>query len=158
MKELLLYRKRLIPNECLRLKDDIILYQSEDKIVTRWQTLHPRKDMDHGYSLYLPKEGIKVSKFYRADNSLLYWYCDIVDYEFDEKAGSCTTTDLIADVIVMPDGFVKVLDLDELAEASKIGLIDSFLLQKALHRTNTLLNIIYRNEFETYKRMIEEFE
>lgn len=158
MKELILYRKRLIPNECVRLKDDILLHRSEDRFITRWKTLHPRKDMDHGFSLYLPKEGIKVSKFYREDNSLLCWYCDIVDYEIDEEAGTCITTDLLVDVIIMPDGFVKVMDLDELADAVQAGYIDTDTLQRALLRTNTLLNSIYRNEFITYKQMIEEFE
>lgn len=158
MENLILYRKRLIPNECIRLKDDVLLHQSEDRIITRWQTLHPRKDMDHGFSLYLPKEGIKVSKFCREDNSLFCWYCDIVDYEFDEEARTCTTTDLLVDVVIMPDGFVKVLDLDELADAVRTGLIDTDTLQRALLRSDALLNSIYRNEFAAYKQMIEEFE
>ena len=158
MKELTIYRKRLIPNECILLKDDVILHQSADQIVTSWQTLHPRKDFDHGYSLYLPHEGLKISKFYRADNSLLYWYCDIVDYVFDEESATLTTIDLLADVIIMPDGFVKVLDLDELADALSLGLIDDDTLQRALTRLNTLLNCIYRDEFIAYKKVIEAYE
>lgn len=158
MKELTIYRKRLIPNECILLKDDVILHQSADQIVTSWQTLNPRKDFDHGYSLYLPEEGIKISKFYRADNSLLYWYCDIVDYVFDEESATLTTIDLLADVIIMPDGFVKVLDLDELADALSLGLIDDDTLQRALTRLNTLLNCIYRDEFIAYKKTIEAYE
>lgn len=158
MKELTIYRQRLIPNECILLKDDVILHQCEDKIVTSWRTLHPRKDFDHGYSLYLPKEGVKIGKFYRADNSLLFWYCDIADYVYDEKTATLTTIDLLADVIIMPDGFVKVVDLDELADAHALGLIDSDTLQRALTRLNTLLNCIYRGEFIAYKKMIEEYE
>ena len=45
-----LYRKRLIPEECIPLKDDIILYMDDEVIVTKWNTLKPRKDFHHGYS------------------------------------------------------------------------------------------------------------
>ncbi|MDE6974158.1 MAG: hypothetical protein K2P38_13910 [Lachnospiraceae bacterium] len=38
-----LYRRRIIPDECVMLKDDIILYCSRERIVTSWNTLHPKK-------------------------------------------------------------------------------------------------------------------
>ncbi len=158
MKELHLYRKRLIPNECVRLEDDIILYRNDEMIITGWKTLHPRNDMDHGFSLYLLNEGIKVGKFCRKDGSLLCWYCDIVDYTYDEETSTLTTTDLLADVVIMPGGFVKVLDLDELADALSLGLIDTDAMQRALVRLNNLLNCIYRDEFTVYQKMIEEYE
>ena len=91
-------------------------------------------------------------------NAIEVAYASDVDYEIDEEAGTCITTDLLVDVIIMPDGFVKVMDLDELADAVQAGYIDTDTLQRALLRTNTLLNSIYRNEFITYKQMIEEFE
>ena len=34
--ELQIYRKRLIPEECILLKDDIIVEQNEDYILTKW--------------------------------------------------------------------------------------------------------------------------
>ena len=74
MTEPILYRKRLIPEECILLKDDIILEYNDDIILTKWNALKPKKDLHHGYSCYFKKEGYKVSKFYQADNSLLYWY------------------------------------------------------------------------------------
>ena len=101
-----LYRKRLIPSECILLKDDIIISCDENVILTKWNTLKPKKDLHHGYSCYLLKEGIKVSKFYREDNSLIYWYCDIVDYQFNEDKSELVATDLLADVLIYPDGFV----------------------------------------------------
>ena len=111
MKVPILYRKRLIPDECILLKDDIIISCDENVILTKWNTLKPKKDLHHGYSCYLLNEGIKVSKFYREDNSLIYWYCDIVDYQFNEDNSELVATDLLADVLIYPDGFVKVLDL-----------------------------------------------
>ena len=45
---------------------------------------------------------------------MLFWYCDIVDHTFDTATDTYIFTDLLVDVIVYPDGFVKVVDLDEL--------------------------------------------
>ena len=106
-----LYRRRIIPSECIHLKDDVILSCDEEHIVTSWLTLHPKKDLHHGCSCYYLQEGFKVSRFYNEKNSLLYWYCDIVDYEYREKEDTYIVTDLLADVIVYPDGFVKVVDI-----------------------------------------------
>ncbi len=149
-----LYRRRIIPDECIELKDDRILRCDEDVIVTAWRALHPKPDLDHGYSAYFLKEGIKVSQFRLADESLLYWYCDIVDYEFNDSGTRLTATDLLADVVIYPDGFVKVLDLDELAEAAKNKLIDEATLHDVLLRVNHLLTTIYNGKFGKYQDAI----
>jgi hypothetical protein len=73
MSTLQLYRKRLIPAECLLLKDDVIVEANDEVVITSWKTLNPKTTFDHGCSCYFLKEGYKVSKFYRADNTLLYW-------------------------------------------------------------------------------------
>ena len=73
-----LYRRRLIPDELIELKDDIILSHENNVLVTKWEVLHPRHDFTHGYSAYFFDDGVKVSKFLKADGSLLYWYCDII--------------------------------------------------------------------------------
>ena len=39
-----LYRRRLIPDECLHLKNDHIIHISKDIIVTKWNTIHPKAD------------------------------------------------------------------------------------------------------------------
>ncbi len=151
----ILYRKRLIPEECILLKDDVVLYHDEDVIVTAWHSLKPRKDLHHGYSCYYLKEGFKVSKFYQEDGSLLYWYCDIVDYTYEETTDTYITTDLLADVLIYPDGFVKVVDIDELVTALEQNLISESLLKKSLLRLNHLLTLIYDGRFETMKQQIE---
>lgn len=158
MENITLYRRRLIPDEIVHLKDDMVLYHDDTVIITKWKTIKPRKDMDHGFSAYLLKEGIKVSKFYRADNSLLYWYCDIVDYEYDSAKNSYTSTDLLADVVLYPDGKIKVLDLDELAEASVKDLITKEQLHSALIRTDMLLTTMYSGEFSRYTNLIDRYD
>ncbi len=154
MEKPILYRRRLIPDERILLKDDVILRCDDDVIVTSWNTLHPKGEFDHGMSAYLLKKGIKVSKFCRSDNSLLCWYCDIVDYEFVRPV--LTVTDLLADVIIEPDGASRLVDLDELVEAAERGLISEKTLHSVLLRVNGLLQTIYNGEFHTLQQLIED--
>lgn len=155
MSNLTLYRKRLIPEECILLKDDKIVKQTEDVIITSWDTLNPKSAFQYGASCYFLKEGIKVSKFYRQDGSLYCWYCDIVDYEFT-KSDVLVTTDLLADVSISPNGCVKVLDLDELTEALDKGLLTIEQLKLALLRLNRLLSLIYSGEFGKLQAQLDD--
>lgn len=152
-----LYRKRLIPEECILLKDDIVLHRDEQIIVTGWNSLKPRKDLHHGFSCYYLSRGIKVSRFYQKDNSLLFWYCDIVDYDHDEGTDTYIVTDLLADVIVYPDGFVKVVDLDELVTARQAGILSEDMLSKALLRLDYLLKAIYAGDFPKLQKPTEDY-
>lgn len=153
-----LYRKRLVPMECVELKDDVIVYQDADRIVTIWNTLKPKKEFSHGISYYVMNEGIKVSKFYRDDNSLTYIYVDIIDTEYNREEDKFIFTDLIADVIVNENGNYRVVDLDELADAFKTNIISKDFIVASLHRLNNLLLSIYNGSFEEYVRFIERFE
>lgn len=143
----ILYRKRLIPDECILLKDDSILEVTEDHILTRWNTLKPKKILHHGDSCYYLNKGVKVSRFYTRDNLLICWYCDIVSYELNEDKTSLTSTDLLLDILVYPDKSFKILDMDELAQAHAERLISDELLQRSLLTANHLLNDIYDNTF-----------
>lgn len=151
----ILYRRRIIPEECILLKDDVILSCDEEHIITSWNALHPKKDLHHGMSCYFLKEGFKISKFCHEDDSLLYWYCDIVDYNYNSSDNSLIVTDLLADVIIYPDGFVKVVDLDELVTALESRSISLDTLKSSLMQLNKLLNLIYSNQFDTLKAYIE---
>ena len=156
MELLKLYRKRIIPEQMILLKDDRIERSDDEMIITSWTTLNPKTEFSHGCSCYFLKQGLKVSKFYRSDDSLLYWYCDIVDYEFDKKTKSLTVTDLLADVIIYPDGHYKVVDLDELTEALDKGLITAETMSYTLRRLNDLLTILYRDRFDRLQSPMEQ--
>ena len=69
MQKPILYRKRIIPDECVCLKDDEVLCCDKEMIVTRWNTLHPKKTLHHGYSCYFLERGYKISKFYTQQRS-----------------------------------------------------------------------------------------
>ena len=142
-----IYRKRFIPSEIILLKNDLITEQTDDYIITKWKTLKPKATFDHGCSCYYLNKGLKISKYLRADNSLLYWYCDIVDYSYEESSNALTVTDLLADVIVYPDGQMKVVDLDEMADALEQGIITSEQISKGLRRLNELLTLLSNDQF-----------
>lgn len=142
-----IYRKRYIPNEIILLKDDRIIERTDHFIITKWKTLKPKTAFDHGCSCYYLNKGLKISKYLRADNSLLYWYCDIVDYSYEEATNSLTVTDLLADVIVYPDGQIKIVDLDEMAEALEQGLITAEQIGKGLRQLNELLTVLSNQQF-----------
>lgn len=158
MENPVLYRKRIIPDECIPLKDDVILACNEEHIITSWNAIRPKKDLHHGYSCYFLKEGFKVSKFFYEDGRLLYWYCDIVDFDHDALTNRLIVTDLLADVIIYPDGFVKVVDLDELVTALESRSISLDTLKSALNKLDKLLKMIYSGKFPILTAYIEAFE
>ena len=160
MDNLRLYRKRIIPAECVFLKDDLLLYRDNEVIITKWNTLRPKKTLSHGYSCYFLERGFKVSKFYDHEDNLISWYCDIIQTEYrrEEDADTYIFTDLLADVVVYPDGRVRVVDLDELADAQRDHLISPDELQAALRHLDRLLTIIYKGAFGTLQKYVEKEE
>lgn len=158
MEPLKIYRKRIIPPECILLKDDMIVKADDEVIVTKWNTLKPKAAFHHGCSCYFLKLGLKVSKFYREDGSLLYWYCDVVDYELDSEANVLTVTDLLADVIIYPSGEIRLADLDELADALDKKLLTPEMMSACLRRLHYLLSLIYRDKFERLQNELNSLE
>ncbi len=140
-----LYRKRFIPNEFKRLKDDKILYMDDNIILTSWSSFHPRPDFASGISAYYRKEGFKISRHYGADGSFTRWYCDII-LESKSEDG-LIFSDLLIDVVIFPDGTVRVVDLDEAADALEQGLITADMLTRALRSADKLLSCIYQGRF-----------
>ncbi len=149
-----LYRKRLIPNECIRLDQDEILLRSEQMLVTRWHTIRPKKELDHGVSCFLLDKGWKISRFLTKDDQLICWYCDIIDWSYAPDTDTYIFTDLLADVLLYPSGEIHVVDLDEIADALEQGLLNQEQVCLCMRRLNALLQEIYTGRLlpslETY--------
>ena len=64
----------------------------------------------------------------------------------------------MADVIVCPDNFVKVLDLEEIGEALEKAIITKEKAAKALSLCNNLLDIIYQGNFSKYQKIVDAYE
>ena len=144
-----------MPDETVKLERDEILFFDGSVMITKWESLKPRADFCRGYSCYFIADMIKVSKFYNSRDELIYHYCDVVEFSADRAGNAYTFTDLLLDVIVMPGGFVKVMDMGELAEAMAKGLISLKQAEVALAACDALLGIIYAGGFGEY---IEKFD
>lgn len=156
MENIMLYRRRFIPDETIYLKNDVVISVDNERIITKWNVLNPRKDFTHGVSCYFINEGYKVSKFIDENEKFVYWYCDIIDTDISEDGKSYVFNDLLIDIIVYENGFVKVVDLDEIGKALSENIISKELIIKATHRADKLLNIIYNGRFKECTRYIEE--
>ncbi|MCR4625235.1 MAG: DUF402 domain-containing protein [Lachnospiraceae bacterium] len=150
-----LFRRRFIPDELTPLQDDIVLKYEDNLLITSWKTLNPRPDFATGISAYFIDKGWKVSKFLDCEGNVKYWYCDIIDCIIDEENNTFTYEDLLFDVVVYPNGNVKVLDCDEAAEACEKGLITEAQLLKGLRSMNELLNNVYHGRFDRLQSVIE---
>ena len=153
-----LYRKRYIPNESILLKDDNIIFADDKLIITSWKTLKPRRDISYGYSAYFMDKGFKVSKMFHEDGHLVYWYCDIIDTEYTPETNTYIFQDLLADVLIYPNGSVQVVDLDEIADLLEGNVIDAPIVSKSLRILNELLQLIYQNKFKDYQQVINDIE
>ena len=136
----MLYRKRFIPEEVVPLKDDEILFADETKIITKWKTLKPRPDFAWGISCYDLQNSYKISRFLDHNNHLVYYYCDIIEWEKTEDG--YLFSDLLADVIIYPNGVVRVVDLAEIADALDEKKITEAQAKKALRILDQLLRRI----------------
>lgn len=150
-----LYRRRFIPNELKLLADDKILYLDDDLIITSWTTLKPRSDFASGISAYYRKEGFKISRHYGADGSFTRWYCDIITESREDN--HLIFSDLLIDVVIFPDGTVRVVDLDEAADALEQGLITADMLTQALRSTDRLLTYIHRGRFSELTNCLADY-
>lgn len=158
MAEPVLYRKRYIPAEMIPLKDDIIIAHTDNLIITKWVTLHPRKDIARGISAYFMDDGYKVSKIYDSNNQIVYWYCDIIQTIKNTEKNTVIFEDLLIDVILYEDGTVHICDLDELADALELNLISKKDALYAVRKLDSLLHIIYQDNFHELKDIINQAE
>ena len=154
--EIQLYRRRFIPNERKRLKDDQILYFDEKKIITSWKTLKPRSEFASGISVYYREDGYKISAHYGLNGEFTRWYCDII-YEEPGDGNQLVFDDLLIDVVIYPDGTVRVVDFDEAADALEQGLITSAMLTRALRSTDKLMHCIYQNRFSELTECLSKY-
>lgn len=156
MNTLKIYRVRFIPMEEVDISGDEVLFLDDEKMITRWDPIHPRDDFAKGYSITLLKDGYKISKVMNQARELKYWYCDVIDIEVSDGGKTYRLIDLLLDVKIMPDGQVIVMDLDELALAMEKKLISQEQAYRSLRRCDSLLKHIYSGEL--IKEADEQFK
>ena len=81
-----------------------------------------------------------------------------MSYDYSPSDNTLIVTDLLADVIIYPDGFVKVVDLDELVTALESRALSLDTLKSCLNKLDRLLKIIYSGNFSALTSYIEKYE
>lgn len=151
-----IFRRRYIPFETVDISGDELVFRDSEILVTRWKAIKPRGDFDGGISCTFLGKGYKISRFYGHTGEFLYWYVDIVDIEYDKDKDTYIMKDLLVDVKLMTDGELRVLDVDELAEALEKGIITTEQACLALRKLNEILKMIHDKQFPP--GVCEEFE
>lgn len=149
-----IYRTRYIPSETIDLSADKLLYLDENYLITKWNPIKPRIDIASGISCVFLKKGWKISAFMNDEQKIIYWYCDIIDIEYDNLSDTYFLYDLLADIKIMTDGRVELIDLDELAFAFDDNLITKKQLISSLKKSNDLLKLIYAGDVPNIVREI----
>ena len=134
-----LYRKRFIPDEIVELKDDRIVYHEGNIMITEWDVLHPKAKFSHGISCYYMDKGWKISKFLNKKKELVYYYCDIIETAYLKAENAYIFTDLLADVIIHPDGGITEREI-----------------KLALRNLDSLLQVIYSGGLPEMIHFMEE--
>lgn len=157
MKNIKIFRKRFIPDELIDMSKDKIVYSDDNVIITKWVPIRKRNDFVAGVSYTFIKEGYKISRFYTENKKLLWWYCDIIDFQYDTINDRYIVCDLLVDVKVFPDGRIEVLDIDEIAEAMTDKIISQEMACDALLKLDKLLKKIYSGNFPEEICLQEEY-
>ena len=147
MKKPIVLRRRYIPLEIVDISSDELLFRSESLLVTKWISIKPRPDFYGGISFTFLDRGYKLGRFYDQNGRFLYWYCDIVEVQYNQETDTYTLNDLLVDIKIFPDGEVRLLDAEELAQAIEEGLISNEQASKALKTMDGLLKLIYERSF-----------
>jgi uncharacterized protein len=147
MKKPIVIRKRIIPDEAVDISGDVMVFRDDHLLITEWKPIKKRQDIFGGRSFTFLKEGYKISQFLGEKGELLYWYCDIIEVEYNENEDRYVLTDLLVDVKVMPDGRVLVLDVDELSDVLEDGRVGKEQASKALRILSKLLEMAYEGYF-----------
>jgi len=148
-----IFRIRYMPFEKVDLSGDTLLFRDDKYIVTEWVPIKKRDDISFGISCVFIDEGWKISGMMDEDKNIKYWYCDIIDIDYDIENDTYYLYDLLTDIRINKDS-IEVLDLDELAEAFSQGMITEEQVLMSLKRTNNLLSFAYKNDLPSYTKSI----
>ena len=142
-----MFRKRFIPDEIVDISSDEVLERNENIIVTKWLPIKPREDIGGGISYVFLKKGYKISKIYDNQGKFKHWYCDIIEYTYNQEKDEYIFVDLLADVVIYPDGKYEVLDIDELKSVLEAKIITKEQMLQSIKSVNTLVEMVQNGVF-----------
>lgn len=135
-------RFRRVPNEDWR------WWQIDEELIIE-KPLPETGLSDHSVIYYLTKLNCAVIEdFSPRKPDRWFWYVHIASFDYAARLETWIMTDLFADIVVGKAGQDHaVLDLDELAHAARIGLIQADQLYAALESCQAILDGIRNGQF-----------
>lgn len=116
-------RKRLIPDEEVDISSDELISCNGSVLVTRWFPIKPRRDIGWGVSHTDIEKGYKISAVHDGEGDFGYWYVDVISTKYYPDENKYVFTDLLVDVRIYPGKEPEILDMDELEDAKKRGIV-----------------------------------
>lgn len=141
------FKRKFFPPITFDISNDELHYHNDDIMVTSWIPENSDMGVAKAVSVFFLKEGFQISKKFDKKGNFLYWYCDIIAIEQNTQENSITFVDLIADVVVLPNGQVELIDLDEFADAIEKNIIEREYIAQAVRSMHNLLEYIYKQDF-----------
>lgn len=136
-----------------------ILYIDKVKIPVAWE--YPDTDItvcDDGmkWLQFIPSgKNFVITAMVNADNKINLWYIDMIaGYGMDDD-GVAYFDDLYLDLVVRPNGDIKVDDMDELIEALEEKDIDKKLYNLALETKDYLISNVLCDINEFNKKCLQ---
>ena len=149
-----IFRKRYIPDEIVDISSDEVIFKNNNLIITRWTPIKPRNDIGAGISYTMLDKGWKISKIFNTNGEFIYWYCDIIDYNYSEQdGGTYTLIDLLVDLKIYENGSYEVLDKEELEEAYEKNIIKKEQMDTALSKLNELIRVVEDGKFPPFEEI-----
>lgn len=125
-------------------------FQVSDELIVERMFLGRESHEPRRTIYYLPKRLWVIQEHFHAPSlgPEWSWYVHIGSTLYDERYGAWIFKDLFADIICKDDQKThSVLDLDDLATAHAIGLVDGEELQAILRSTQELVDLLRHGEF-----------
>ncbi len=146
-KAMKIFKQKFIPEKIYDISDDEVIFFNNEFMITSWEATNSEMGVKKALSLTSFSNGYQISKKFNKENEFMYWYCDIVKAWHDREKNEIWIQDLIADVILFPDKALQVIDLPELVEARKNGLITEVLFQECHKSILSLVSSVIHGNF-----------
>lgn len=114
---------------------------------------------DDGYSwlqYYLDGQDFSAVATFNAENRLVQWYIDVISNNGVTEEGLPWYDDLYLDVVATPEGWVEIIDGEDLDLALMNGAIDQSLHDQAWTTARRLAENFRRSEFRLSERAIQD--
>lgn len=140
-------RKRLIPDEEVDISSDELISCNGRVLVTRWFPIKPRRDIGWGVSHTDIEKGYKISAVHDGEGNFGYWYVDVISTQYFPGEKKYVFTDLLVDVRIYPGKEPEILDMDELEDAKKRGIVSVDDYNTALFVVDSVLRLYREGGF-----------